>query len=207
MIERVKAGKDAASAYAGPIQHQIDAIFKKVSKKRKEGLYYYITGEIPETGKTYLKKATPDELQKVITDYGLTPEDISTRVPAIKSVLGTDPQSGLFSLTGNDTYKFMTDYLPRLKQKGYTDGWDQFSNQTTADLLNSTTFNSTADATQVNAFFKHSRVSEVATIATSTDMYHLLTYYNKKTADMFFLNGPLEEINILQKRIAESQTN
>jgi hypothetical protein len=206
IIERIKAGKDAAAAYSGPIQHQIDAVFKKVSKERQEGLYYYITGEIPEPGKSYLKKATPEELQKIITDYKLTPEDINTRIPAIKAILGNDPQSGLFALTGNDTSKFLTDYLPRLKDKGYRDGWDQFSDLTPEDILSTTNFASSMDAAQVKAFFKNSRTSELATISTSTNLYHVLTYYNKKTADMFFLNGPLEELNTLQKRIAESQT-
>lgn len=209
-VQQVEDASDAAKMHTLKNQKHIDAIFtengKVISAKRCEGLYYYITKERfdPTTGKA--TALSPEDLDELRKTYGLTDADISERIPKIREVLGDNPHNGLFSLTGMDAYRFLTDYLPRMKQHGLSSGWDKYLQSDAKDLIKGVT-SSPDQIKQIEAFFTHARSSEVASFAMEDNVYKLLTMYNTKANKMFFMNGPLQEVKNLQGSLFSKTSN
>lgn len=157
----------------------------------------------------YLTRSDKDAVIKEYADAGnpLTRDELD-RLEQIRDWLGRDPESGLFQYFGVDPDKFLTDYLPRIREavinnprlKEVPDGelkafWDMIHKDASIPK-------------EFDEFFKHSRsVHNVQSTLLERDPLVLLNKYNMVGHRGKFLGPIWQEYDEVYKGLAKTAEN
>lgn len=128
----------------------------------------------------------------------ILPEDI-TRAKEIRRLLGENANSGLYATFGLDGNKFLSEYMPRLREHVATaSNLNAYEN--TADLYKRAIGKNNLPK-ELSWFAEHSRVAEEAQFARELDPYKLVTRYVTKGYKTYYMK---QSWNNLREVLASS---
>lgn len=142
----------------------------------------------------YLTRSDKDAVIKEYADAGnpLTRDELD-RLEQIRDWLGRNPESGLFQYFGVDPEKFLTDYLPRIREAVINNPGLKELPEGEIETFWKTVFADAAPPKELDEFFKHSRsVHNIQSTLLERDPLVLLNKYNMTGHRGKFL-GPLWE--------------
>ena len=163
------------------------------------------------TGKVMKKK-----VRKWIGQYAETPDDATRKiiiedalrdkvkfgqqeidaVGKLREFYGTDVEKGAFAYFGTDRNKFIQNYLPHVKEYYLKNPKTAFTDGTTHEFLAQVFSNKVPH--EMDAFFKHSRVSDVLDTALEKDPMAQLYRYTNVGLKEKYLGGLIEEAKHLK---------
>lgn len=185
MFNKVEDSRQILEGLKGQFRKLALSVFDdgsgKISKKKTRlwvGKYLEASGE-------EAKRKVIEEAKKVNVFLDKGPEQ--EMIQKLRALYGENAQEGAMFYFGVDPEKFIQDYLPRIK-KFYRENPRKFFTDGKTDVFLREVFENKVPG-KVDAFFKHSRVTEVLDVALEDDpLAQVYRYINTGLKEKYFGN-------------------